>query len=76
MPDELVAIDAKSTLSAAIGFMQNSGVEVLPVASNGAVVGMLTRDDLLTTLTCVMQLISEIDDEYRLKLRRAVGVEG
>lgn len=75
VPDRLVAIDSKTAVSTAIVFMQKNSLEVLPVISNGSIVGLVTRDVLMTTLHCTLQLISEIDADYRQVLRRAVGLE-
>jgi CBS domain-containing protein len=50
MSTELVTVDGDVSLTDAIGLMERHGVKRLPVISNGKLVGLISRADILRTL--------------------------
>ena len=50
MSTELVTVDGDASLTDAIGLMERHGVKRLPVISNGKLVGLISRADILRVL--------------------------
>jgi len=67
-------LEAKAYLSSAIELAHRHQLRLIPVLTNGVVQGVVSTGDLLATLLCTLQMINEIDDEYRIILQRAVGL--
>jgi CBS domain-containing protein len=65
MTADVVTIDRKVTLSAAVTLMLDGGFSCLPVISQGVVCGILTSQQTNTALLSTSQLLKEIHEEHR-----------
>lgn len=74
MTEVVDQVDSKAYLSSVIELMQRRRLRWVPILSSGALCGVLSIDEVMATLLCTLQLISEIDQEYRVVMRRAMGL--
>ena len=67
-------VEPNTHLPAAVELMHRQGLDWVPVVDGGgSIVGMLTKSDIYAALLCVMQILSEIEQEHRAIMDRALG---
>lgn len=69
MATQLLTVDAEDDVTEAVGLMSTSMVKSLPVLSSGAVVGMLSRRDII-------HVLARHDDDLRESLDRLAHAAG
>ena len=72
LTEEVQTIDVQSHLSVAIALLQEQKLDWVAVTSNGAVCGIFSTDELMSTTLTLLQLITEIDAEHRAIMHRAL----
>lgn len=69
-----ISVESSTHLSSVLELMHKHRLTWVPVTSQGNVCGVLSYDDVVATLLCTLQMISEIDQEYRVILNRSLGL--